>query len=348
MDHLDLAVVFILSAVATWIAGVWLTRAVDAIDTRYHLGSAFGGLLLLGVATSLPEIAIVVSAAADHHYSIIIGTLLGGIALQTMLLSLLDARMQIKSPLTYSAASLILVLEATVVILVSAAAIVAIHTPAVLPGTYISLGSIFIFGLWLLGLWLAYRGQRSLPWKSKAMGATPGRGHIERHQVINHPSLRQASTLKIFSIFGLCAVAILIAGVKIQSTGNELAGVLGIGAGLFAATFIAFAAALPDFSTGIASIKIADYRLAMSDIFGGNSFLPALFLVGDLIAGQAVLQHATATDTWFAALGILLTGIYVIGLIVRPKRLYFNMGVDSLAVIVIYAAGIAALAITGG
>src|SRR5665213_3403835 len=121
MSHLGLILEFVIAAGVIWVAGVWLTRTTDAINTKYKLGSAFGGLLILGIATSLPEIAIVVSAAFAHHYDIIIGTLLGGVALQTAAISLLDARMKVDSPLTFSAASLTLVLEAAIVIMVTAA-----------------------------------------------------------------------------------------------------------------------------------------------------------------------------------------------------------------------------------
>lgn len=348
MSNLGLVAEFVAFAAVTWIAGVWLTRATDAIDARFRFESAFGGLLILGIGTSLPEIAITVSAAANHHYDIVIGTLVGGIALQTMLLGIFDFKIGREKSLTYAAASLTLVLEATIVILVAVGSILAIRTPAVVPHTPISVASLLIFCVWAGGLWLAYRARRGLPWIAKPIAATPGREHHERRAVINHPYMRSASTLKVFSILAVSAVAILISGVQLASTGSSLANAYGIGSGLFAATFIALAAALPDFSTGFSSIRLGDYKLAMSDIFGGNSFMPALFIVADIIAGHAILQHASSSDVWFAALGILLTGIFVIGLITRPQRTYFRMGIDSIIAIAVYVVGVIALAVTGG
>lgn len=66
--------------------------------------------------------------------------------------------------------------------------------------------------------------------------------------------------------------------------------------------------------------KLEDYRLAVSDIFGGNAFLPVLFLLASLISGQTVLPHAHNTDIYLTGLGMLLTVIYIVGLIFRPKR----------------------------
>ena len=75
----------------------------------------------------------------------------------------------------------------------------------------------------------------------------------------------------------------------------------------------------------------------MSDIFGGNAFLPVLFLTATLISGEAVLSHAQKTDVYLAALGILLTTVYICGMIFRSQRRVLGMGVDSLAVLVINA-----------
>ena len=39
--------VFAVAAAVTWIAGVQLSKATDAIDRRYGLGEALGGVILL-------------------------------------------------------------------------------------------------------------------------------------------------------------------------------------------------------------------------------------------------------------------------------------------------------------
>jgi cation:H+ antiporter len=79
------------------------------LDSRLHLGSAFGGLIVLAVATNLPEVAITVSAAISGNLDVAVGNILGGIALQTVVLVVLDVfgkrGMGVK-PLTFRAASL--------------------------------------------------------------------------------------------------------------------------------------------------------------------------------------------------------------------------------------------------
>ena len=135
----------------------------------------------------------------------------------------------------------------------------------------------------------------------------------------------------------------MTAGVALESSGEGLAAHIHMTGVLFGATVLAAATSLPEVSTGLASIKLGDYQLAMSDIFGGNAFLPVLFLVATLISGQAVLPQAKNTDIYLAGLGILLTTVYLTGLIFRPRRLFLRMGADSLVVLVLYAVGIAGL-----
>ena len=344
MAHLTLILEFIIAGLVTWFAGIWLTRTTDAIDAKYQLGSAFGGLLILGIVTSLPEIAVALTAAIQHHYSIIIGTLIGGIAIQTAVIAIFDFKLGKQRTLTYSAASLTLVLEACFVVLVTVASLMAIKSPILIPHTAISLTALLIAVLWVVGLWMVYRARKGLPWRAEAIDSTPGRKHHERRAVINHPALKKTSMGKIFAMLAVASIATLIAGYGLASSGNGLASAYNINGGLFAATFIAFAGALPNISTGLASIKLGDYSLAMSDIFGGNAFMPALFVVCDLISGNAVLRNATTSDVWFAALGALLTTIYAIGLIVRPKRIYLRLGIDSVFVVLLYIIGVIFLA----
>ena len=82
--------IFAVGAAAVWLAGVQLSNTTDVIDSRFGLGQALGGLIFLAIATNLPEIAIVVSASLTHHIGIAIGNILGGIAIQTVVLVILD------------------------------------------------------------------------------------------------------------------------------------------------------------------------------------------------------------------------------------------------------------------
>ena len=156
------------------------------------------------------------------------------------------------------------------------------------------------------------------------------------------------STARVFIVFAIAALVTLFAGVVLEESGNAIADHIGLSGVLFGSTFLAAATALPEVSTGLAAVKIGDYNLAVSDIFGGNAFLPVLFLLTTLLSGQSALPKAKNTDIYLASLGVLLTAVYIYGLIFRPKRQFLDLGIDSIIVLVLYIVGIVGLFTIGG
>jgi cation:H+ antiporter len=334
-------VLIFLTAVAVWLAGIQLSRSTDVLETRLGLGEALGGAVLLAVATNLPEIAITAAAALSHNLGIAIGNILGGIAIQTVVLVALDVAMGPESALTTRAASLVLGLEGLIVILVLAVSVMGVQLPASRPYARLEPAALLIAVIRLVGLWLVNRARRGLPWHDSS-GTAPGgqekpRGH-SKEIAAGKLSLARASI-----VFALGAAVTLAAGIVLERTGERMATHLGLSGVVFGATILAAATALPEVSTGIASVKLGDYQLAVSDIFGGNAFLPVLFLLAGLLSGSAVLPQAQSTDIYLTALGIVLTIVYLWGLITRPHRQLMRMGIDSVTVLVLYAAGIAGL-----
>ncbi len=135
----------------------------------------------------------------------------------------------------------------------------------------------------------------------------------------------------------------LAAGIALQSSGNVLAGRIGLQGAVFGATVLALATALPEISSGIAAVRLGDNQLAVGDILGGNSFQITLFLLADLLAGTPVIVAERHSDVWLGGAGLLMTGIVAAAVIARPKRTFLWLGIDSVVLVVIYAAVIALL-----
>lgn len=340
-----LLAVFIVAATVVWVAGTRLGDATDVLASRFGLGEALGGLILLAIATNLPEIAITVSAALRHDLGIAIGNILGGVAIQTVVLVILDRfGVRAKHPLSYLAASLVVVLEGVLVIAVLVVAIMGTQFPKGLIVARVAPGGLLIAVIWLVGLWLLGKARTDLPWQVK--GDAPGgeeRDGTATARKKQEATTKGRSTTREVAVFIVAAVATLVAGVALEESGSAIAGNVGLSGVLFGATFLAASTAIPEISTGLASVRLGDYRLAYSDIFGGNAFLPVLFLVASLVSGQAALPQAQRSDIYLAGLGILLTTVYLYGLIFRSRRQALRMGVDSVVVLVLYVLGIAGL-----
>jgi len=365
-----LFVVFVLGAVAVWQAGTQLSNSTDKLDDRFGWGDAFGGLILLAVATNLPEIAITVTASIAGNFDIATGNLLGGVAIQTAVLALLDAfGLHDKPPLSGRINTLIPVLEAVFVIAILILAIMGTQLSGSLIFVRVAPSSLIIFATWLLGLWLLNKARRGLPWQVKAEqngdSQPNGKDDKQNDKDTNKQSNKdsdkqngkdadnskdkgqsqdkQSGIGKTLAIFVVAAVVTLIGGFVLEESGNALAQQFNLNQVFFGATFLAAATALPELSTGLASLKLKDYQLAVSDIFGGNAFLLVLFLVADLVSGKAVLSQAKNSDIYLSGLGILLTTVYIYGLVFRPRRQFLGMGLDSVAVVVLYVLGIVGL-----
>nr|HET6904763.1 sodium:calcium antiporter [Ktedonobacteraceae bacterium] len=338
--------IFVVGAAAVWYAGVQLSNTTDIMDSRFGFGQALGGLIFLAIATNLPEIAIVFSAALTHNVGIAIGNILGGIAIQTVVLVILDGfGLRRKAALSYEAASLQLVLEGVLVIGVLVISIMGTQLPKSIVFARLAPGDLLIAALWLIGLWLINKARTDLPWQEK--GRAP---NTSRPQQSSGQKKREKwSTTHVLLIFAVAALVTLAAGVVLEESGNAIADHIGLSGVLFGSTILAAATALPEISTGLASVKNNDYALAFSDIFGGNAFLPVLFLPATLLSGQSALPQAKNSDIYLASLGVLLTAVYIYGLIFRPKRQILFLGIDSIVVLVMYIVGVVGLfAISGG
>jgi cation:H+ antiporter len=339
-----LVVVFAAAAVATWIAGVALSRTTDALDARLNLGDELGGLVLLAIAGSLPELAITISAAAGGHLDLAAGNLIGGIAVQTMVLLVCDVAAGPERPLTFLVGRLTPVLEGLLVIVVVAGVeLGSLLKPATAIAGRVSPASIAIVVVWLVGLYVIARSRKAPRWELTMPGSRPGRrSRREPHPEAKHPYAAW-STARIAGLFGAACAVTLVAGVALEITGDSLADHVGVNGVIFGATVLATATALPEISSGIAAVRLGDNALAIGDIFGGNSFQVCLFLLADLVAGRPVLPAAGNQNAWLAALGLALTAVYGFGVIGRPQRCRWRLGPDSLLALAVFGLGVAGL-----
>jgi len=335
-----LVVIFAGAAIATWIAGTALSKSTDVLDRRFGLGEALGGLILLAVAGSLPELAITISAAAKGHLDLAAGNLIGGIAIQTMVLVICDAAVRGKNPLSFMVGALIPVLEGALVVAVAGLVLMGALLPEHTKIGPLSPASIAIVVVWFGGILVIGRLRNGPQWTITMPGSKPGRRH---HRQAPPPEAVPAHADRAIVIFAVASLVTLGAGVMLEVAGSTLADRAGINGVIFGATILAAATALPEISSGIAAVRIGDHQLAMGDIFGGNAFQLCLFLVADIVAGKPVLPAAGRLNSWLAALGVVLTVVFAAGIIVRPQRRRLRLGADSWTAIVIFAVGMAGL-----
>jgi cation:H+ antiporter len=347
LGTLALLGLFLVGAIATWIAGVYLSRATDALDFRWKLGDALGGMILLSLAGSLPEAAITVSAAMQHNLPLAAGNLVGGIAMQTMVLTICDMFVKGDKPLSYLVGSLMPVLEASLVIAIVAIVFMGTMLPPAVAIYGVSPASIMIIVVWILGIAMLNKVRNFPAWKITMQGSKSGRPHRRiPHPTVHHP-YEKWSTKRIFLLFLLVSIVTLAAGVLLAISSTALSERFHISGIVFGATILAAASALPEISTGIAAVRLGDHQLVMSDVFGSNAFQICLFVLADVMAGTPALSQSGIENGWLAAVGILLTALYASSVVVRPAKRYLRLGLDSVVAIVAFVIGIAGLMLIG-
>jgi len=329
---------FVLAAAIVWYAGERLTRCVDAIAERYNLGRAFLGFLVLATATQLPEVVTNSTAAIRGDARLLLNSMFGGVSMQTAVLVIADF-VALRHALTHLAGAASNLAQASLLILVLACALAACVSGDIgLPGTF-GVASLLFALLYVVIVWLLWRLQKSRPWQP-----TSDIEPVEDHATIGHDGLEDRPLRWLLPRVLAASTAILVAGVALAMTAEAVAGQTGLGSSFIGVTLLATATSLPEVSTTLTAVRLGQHSMAVADIFGSNLIMVALLLPSDLLYREGLLVNQADDSARFAlALGILLTAIYLVGLVCRHPRRYAGLGIDSWAAVCVYAAGISIL-----
>lgn len=350
--------IFAAAAGVVWFAGTRLSRYADALAKKTGTADVVMGTLLLGGVTSLPEIVTTITASSEGDAKIAINNLFGGVAMQITILVVADALVK-KRSITSLIGSPVVQLQAVVgvLLLVLAAAVVMLGDVAI---GLIGVGSALIFLFFVGGFYLINYFQSIHWWRSdpevrdnvakvreimatdESVSKEEAEGRKEEESTRRSFGSMLKSRLFLYTV--LSAIAILVGGYTVVQSGQGISTKTGLGSSVVGAVFIAVATSLPEVSTTISSVKMQEYRLAFSNILGTNIFTVAFVVIADVFYTDGpVLNEVDRFSMFGAMLGALLTIVYVIGLSVRLKKTYFNLGYDSLLVAIGYLFGIYAM-----
>ncbi|MGJ3262733.1 MAG: sodium:calcium antiporter [Salinarimonas sp.] len=319
--------VFALAAAVVWYTGTRLAGAADEIAEVYGLGQAFVGMLLLGAVTSIPEVAVSVTAGIAGEASLAVNNLLGGVALQVVLLALGDALLD-RRAFTGEPARPSLLLQP-----VLCAALLSLVAAGITVGEVAVLG----VGLWSTSVFVAGIAFFWIVSRSHAREVREdGRGRTRRKGPHGLPK----------PVIGVAVLApiLVVAGYLLARSGDVIAEETGLGDAFVGLVLVSLATSLPEVSTIVGAVRRGRMRMAMGDIFGTNIFDIALVFVVDVAYREGpALESVGSFSVVAALLGVVLTLIYAAGLIERGDRRIGRLGVDSWAVLVVYAGGLAVL-----
>jgi cation:H+ antiporter len=330
--------VFAVSAAFVWVAGTRLAKYADAIGARTGLSRAFLGLLLLGVATSLPEVATTITAAMLGNARLVAGNLFGGVSMQIAVLAIVDI-IAVRGALTFFTPQPLLLFQGVMLLLLLTLALAGAILQEPLSIAAVGLTPVALLAGYVFTVWIS-KSDRYLP-RWRALNEPPQRDRSATHAT---GSLDGVSSGTVYAYCAVSGAVILAAGWALAQAGDAVAEQTNLGASFVGVALVAGSTSLPELSTTLAAVRQGNYQMAVSNILGTNCLEVALFFLADLLYREGPILAATDRSALFAGvLGLAVTCIYLLGLLERRDRTFMRMGLDSVGVLIAYTTGLVAL-----
>jgi cation:H+ antiporter len=166
----------------------------------------------------------------------------------------------------------------------------------------------------------------------------------QHHQGPHGRRTDRRSTTKIAFLTATVAAVIMRSGFVLAVSGEALAEQTGLGTSFVGMLLGGIATSLPEVTTTVAAVRMAQYEMAFADAFGTNLFSVMLLFVADVAySGGPILNEVDRFSLFATLLGIVLTAVYLAGLIERRHKSVLGVGMDSLIVLLAYVGGLVLL-----
>ena len=333
---------FAAAAVVILVVGTRLTGVADALADRTGLGEAMVGAVLLGASTSLSGIVTSVTAAYAGNAELAVSNAVGGIAAQTVFLSVADVFYR-RANLEHAAASPANLSQGTLLVTLLAIPLMAFAGPqATLWGIHPA--TPLILGAYVFGLRVVSRTQEEHMWGPTVTAETQS----EEDQDSEDSGTSGLSLSGLWLRFALLALAIGVSGWVVARTGINIAEQTGLTATFVGGVLTAVVTSLPELVTSVAAVRRGALTLAVGGIIGGNAFDTIFIAFSDIAYRDGSIYHAISErQVYLISLTVLMTGILLLGLLRREKSGIANIGFESFLVPLLYVGSFALLTLSG-
>jgi len=332
---LTLLIEFLLCALVVFVAGSRLSRYGDTVAEKTGLARGWVGLMLLAIATSLPEL---ISAAGSVTVldppapNLAFGNVFGANILNFMVIVVLDV-MNGRRPLipTLSHRQIFAIALGCFLMVGNAFGIILGHALEVKLG-YLGLAiSVGVFLSYLLSVNLTYR----LEHREHAESAVPELRY-------EHMTARRA-----WLGYLVAAGVIVVAGLWLVQTADRIAthefAVGGrsiiLGTTFVGALFLPFVTTLPELVVSVTAFRLAGADLALGNLLGSVIFNMAIIPIIDPLQPGSIYLGIDPAQLIAALTAVALAMVLLASMSYRSRRSLWILGYDSLAMLALYVAG---------
>lgn len=304
---------FVLCLAIILLAGTRLAKYGDAIAEKTGLGRVWIGAVLIAVVTTMPEMVTSVSSVAlVRSPDMALGTLLGSCCFNILILAVLDIFHR-RTPVLSEASPRHVMTAGWGLMLIGVAAagmIAATRYWSPVLG-WLGVPSVAILVLYLLGMWLIFRSERS----------------HQSHSREAATSVYEWVTSRAVGIrFALAAGAVIAAGIWLSFIGDEISATTGLGGTFVGTLFLAMTTSAPELVVVITALRMGAVDLAVGDVLGANMLNMAFIAAIDVANGEgSVLSVVSGGHLVIAFVAMAMTLLVMTGLRFRQRRKAFGV-----------------------
>ncbi len=211
---------------------------------------------------------------------------------------------------------------ATVLMLVAVIAMVADIDISI---GWVGAESLMIIGLYIIGMMLVQRENK----------AAPGPALFEMEPAEDFPSLRKG-----FIGFIIAAAVLIAAGPQLVNSSIGIAEITGLGTGFVGTALLSFVTSLPELIASLAAVRLGAFDMAVGNLLGSSVFNMFSLAIADFfLLDGSFLSLMDPNFVLVALLAMLLTNMALMGNLARVERKFLFFDLDSLAILLVYLAG---------
>jgi cation:H+ antiporter len=295
-------------------AGYRMCKAADDIAEISGLSRAWVGLLLLSIATSLPELVTGLSAIALFDApNVAVGDALGSCVFNLLILVVLESLARgeslyarVGSGHTVSAAFGVVLAG-----FIAFSILVAPASPALHIG-HLGLYTPVIFVAYFVALYTVFQHER------RTIAAV---GHQPLMPGVDVQSLRTAVRR-----YAASAAFVIAAGAVLPRIAVEIARQMGWSNTFVGTIFVAFATSVPEVAVSITAMTIGSIDMAVANLLGSNLFDMAIVALDDLVyTAGPILSAVSPSHAVTAVSAAVMSGVAIVGFSYRPAGRVFRV-----------------------
>jgi len=323
---------FFIGAFIIVVSGARLCFYADIISEKLRLSKVLIGIILLGIVTSLPELATSLASSIKlDSVDLALGNVLGSNNFNLLIIVILDFLYKTGSITSRTDSSRFHIVSAiwslALLIIVILSIIINSQFKIFSIGN-IGLGSILIALIYIIAIKLI----------SQSKTEESNLGTASENSEISTP--RKVTLSRAGLCFLIASIFVVASGMWLASIGDQIAQMTGWGQTFVGSIFLAMATSFPELVVSIAALRLGSIDMSFGNIFGSNMINLFIIPINDIVYRKgAILSFGSTNHILTIALAIFLTFIVIIGLTKKKKNTFLHLGWDTRIMLVSYILG---------